>query len=393
MSHVSISIPEGVRWDELVVRRFLENAPYYLDGARVHSIAGREVRFEAVAAPSDLQARGEALARRIAGELRDAAEVIVAEYLPPGPLPRHPDPTPTLIAARALIRTGRGRFVYGGLLLGVMESLDRIVARYAAERGAEPQLYPATVNAATLIRSGYLQTFPQHAYFVAPAALASESLAGIAGSASVDSLSSPGARAWFGAHDQVLAPTVCYHCFESQQGERMEMPRSFTAVNHCSRFEVDGDVSLARLHTFRMRELIGFGDADHVSALLDHALGWTTELLRRWGVPHRVATATDPFFAGAQSGKVFYQATFVLKRELRLPVPFDGSWLAVASFNNHQQSFTRTFDITGPAPLSSGCVGWGYERFAYALLANLGVDPRAWPEPMLADLGIKASMV
>jgi hypothetical protein len=389
MTAHSILIPDAVRWDELAVRRFVENAPYYLDGSHVRTIRGRVVELDGGAnvAPVELELRVQGLAQRIAGELRDAAETILAEYTPE-PFPAVPDPMPSLLASRALVNTGRGRFVYGGLLLQIMDSLDRMIARYALQYGAEPQLYPATVSVDTLIRSGYLTTFPQHAYFVAPAALAGDSLAGIAASARASDLDSPLARGWYGAHDQVLAPTVCYHCFESQQGMRVTAPCSFTAVNHCSRFEIDADASLARLHTFRMRELVGFGAPEYVTTMLDNALEWSAALLRRWGIGYRVVIATDPFFAGAQTGKAFYQSTFALKRELRLRLPFDDSWLAITSFNNHQQSYTRVFGITGASPLASGCIGWGYERFAYGLLASIGLNPGAWPDAMRADLGI-----
>jgi seryl-tRNA synthetase len=267
-------------------------------------------------------------------------------------------------------------------MMRMMEALDRLLSTYAGGRGAEPQLYPVTVSATSLLRSGYLKTFPQHAYFVAPAAFSRESLERIAAAADPQGLSAPGL---LGVQDQVLAPTVCYHCFESLQGARFIGSRSFTALNHCSRFEV-GDLGLARLHTFRMRELIGFGDPPAIVSLLDHALDWTTAALRRWDIGYRVSTATDPFFAGAQSGKVFFQSTFALKRELRLPLPYSGRWLAVGSFNNHQQSFTRTFDIGGQS-LVSGCVGWGYERFILALLANCGDNPDGWPAALRTDFG------
>lgn len=389
MTRQSFRVPAGLRWDEVAARRFMENAPYYLEGAQVVGIEGRDVEVEitgGVDVPR-MQSACEALASRISGELRDSAEELVTEFQVAPQEPR-PDPMPTLLASGDVVRTGRGRFAYGGRFLRILEALDRRIADYAAERGAESRLYPVTVNAATLLRSGYLKTFPQHAYFVAAAGYSCASLEGIAKAGDVTDLASPGAREWFGAHDQVLAPTVCYHCFESLQGARLEGARSFTAMNHCSRFEVDGDTDLARLHTFLMRELISFGDAHSVAAMLDHALEWTTGMLRRWGIPHRVCTATDPFFAGAQSGKTFFQATFALKRELRLPLPYTGRWLAVGSFNNHQQSFTRAFDIGAPMPLASGCVGWGHERLALALLANAGCEPADWPAAMRADLAV-----
>jgi seryl-tRNA synthetase len=394
MTSQKIVIPEGVRWDDLAVRRYRENAPYFLNGLLVRGVYGRVVELEGSMSgeANELQFRGEALARKIAEELRDSMETIVAEFATE-PRCIAPDPMPALLASRSLVQTGLGRFVYGGIFLELMEALDSLVAAFAVDRGAAPQLYPTTVKVDTLVRSGYLKTFAQHAYFVAPAGLSSVSVASVAATNSAAELDSYAVRGLLGSHDQVLAPTVCFHCFESLQGTRVPAPCSFTGVNHCSRFEIDADATLSRLHTFRMREYIVFGKTDYVEVQLNDALTWSTELLRRWGIAYRVATATDPFFAGAQTGKAFYQSTFALKRELQLHLPFNQSWIAFASFNNHQRAYTKAFDIGDDTSLSSGCVGWGWERFAYGVLASVGVDPLNWPAVMRTDLSPNVAKV
>lgn len=385
MSRHSLFVAEDIRWDELTIRRFTENAPYFL-GASVCAIDARQVTLEVSdgATHADLEQRGDSLARSIAAELRDATESLLFEHAPASDA-THEDPMRELLATRAVVRNGRGRYAYSGLMLTLLEGLDALVLAHSRELGAEPQIYPATVDAATLLRSGYLKAFPQHAYFVAPAAMTEGSLARVAAAGDVSAFDT---AAKFGAHEQVLAPTVCYHCIESLRDVTLARQACYTALNPCHRHEVDGDHGLDRLHTFRMREIIAFGDPQFVGGVLDVTLEWTMTLLRRWDLAFRVSTASDPFFAGAQEGKLFYQAAFALKRELRMPLGFNGRWIAVASFNNHQQSFARAFSIRGPDPaLHSGCTGWGYERLLYAMLASLGTDPARWPAVVRADLG------
>jgi hypothetical protein len=104
--------------------------------------------------------------------------------------------------------------VYGGRVKLLVDALDARLARFAIERGAVSQNYPSTVSRESMVRSGYLRAFPHHAMFVAASTEDAAGLKAIADSA-VGSVLSPGA---LGPHDQVLAPTVCYHCFEALGG-------------------------------------------------------------------------------------------------------------------------------------------------------------------------------
>jgi len=389
MTRVLIEIPGELRWDAAAVKEFSENAPYYLADVRLIAIEGRTVTLEGQSdqVSDNLRRQVESLALTISKNLRDAREQLLFEHLTPPSA--QPDPMPALLASDTVIRTGRARFVFRGEMFQVLEGLDRMLLGHAREVAAEPQSYPATVHARTLMQSGYLKAFPQHAFFVAPAARSATSLHEIGACTETSDLDRARGAPLFGSHDQVLAPTVCYHCFEAMQGRELESSRCFTAVNHCHRSEVLAEGALDRLECFRMREVIGFGDEAFVNGLLDACLERTREVLTRWGIAHHGITATDPFFAGAAGSKLFFQSTFALKRELRVRIDFDGRWLSVASFNNHQQSLTRAFQIRGANfPLSSGCVGWGYERIVYALMSQLGTDVSAWPRSVRDDLGV-----
>ncbi len=389
MTTLVLQIPTDVRWDEAATKQFAENAPYYLDGSLVVAIADRAITLEVPheARAADLQTKVESLARTISRTLRDTQETVLFEHTHAAN-EQESDPLTDLLDNGFLIQTGRGRFVYQGMLLELLNALDIFVASHARDSGAEFQLYPTTVAADTLIRSGYLKAFPHHGFFVAPAACNAESLASLMQCREASDLDPRPDVNLFGPHHEVLAPTVCYHCMESLRGRTVLTPRRFSAMNTCHRFEVLAQSSLDRLQTFRMRELIGFGSEDEVKQMLDASLHWTSSWLQRWGVGHRVTTATDPFFAGAVGNKLYFQSTFALKREIRLRLAFSNRWLSVASYNNHQQSLTKSFGIRSDSDtaLSSGCVGWGYERLAYALLARFGTDLAHWPDEPRRDL-------
>ena len=107
-----------------------------------------------------------------------------------------------------------------------------------------------------------------------------------------------------------------------------------------------------------------------------------------WGLKFRVLTASDPFFATGSERKRVYQMAMDLKYELQVYIPHSKSWLAVASFNNHQQSLVVPYNINfnSTSPLFSGCVGYGYERLAYALYSQFGTNEIFWPEDLKYDI-------
>jgi seryl-tRNA synthetase len=388
MNRHSLDVPAELRWDDVVAKELRENLPYFLPQGRLVAIDGRTIEVEAAATVPAAQAAAAvaALLRKVAANLRDSRETVLLEQA--RDRGAHPDPMPALLASGALVQTGVAQFVYGGTLLSLLEGIDRLLLRHALELDATPQCYPVTVRAATLIESGYLRSFGQHAFFVAPIARSAQALERLGAVTDGGALEAANDGTLFAAHDQVLAPTVCYHCMEALRDRELPRAQRFTAVNPCHRSEVLAAAALDRLQCFRMREIVAFGDEVFVSRSLDASLEWSTRLLGRWNIAFRLVTATDPFFAGAAGGKQYFQAAFALKRELRLRTDFDDRWLSVASFNHHQQSLTRTFRIRAGDATHSGCTGWGYERFAYALLAQLGTDIGSWPVVVRDDLGL-----
>jgi seryl-tRNA synthetase len=386
MKVLKLPIAEGQRWDESVQRAFAENLPYRLTGARAVASGERELELHL---PDELdmdvaKREADALLSTVVAGLRDGRERVLREHNPATVMARL-DPMAALVAKGEVRFTGRGRAVYGGCTKLLVDTLDVWLARLAMARGAVAQNYPTTVDRNSMVRAGYLRAFPHHAMFVAATAENSGSLNTVAATAAGVDI----AAGALGPHDQVLAPTICYHCFESLKDSPMAAASLYTAVGSCHRFEILAGASLDRLQTYRMREAIIFDNAKQVTDTLDSFLEATELALTRWNVPYRVATAMDPFFIGALGTKAYFQSVFELKRELQVRLDFSGRWIAIASFNHHQQSLTQAFGIAGlDGKLESGCVGWGLERFAYVLLAQFGTDPGQWPEAMRADLAI-----
>lgn len=297
------------------------------------------------------------------------------------------DPMPALRETRQAIEAAHGTFTIRGDLLRVFQGLDAHFRALALSLGAEEQAYPTTVPVASLNASGYIGNFPHHALLVARV---HADLGTLADTAAASEAAVPTDR--LAPAEQMLAPTVCYHCFEALRGQDVaQTGRLFTATAHCHRHEGAATTGLSRLQTFTMREIVFFGTPDAVTARKQALMDAACETFERWQLGFELATATDPFFAVNSESKRAFQSLRALKHEMRLRLPFDGSTIASASFNNHQDTLVRPYAITGSGAdedggLHSGCVGYGFERLALGLFAHFGMDPARWPDPVRQDL-------
>jgi seryl-tRNA synthetase len=154
-----------------------------------------------------------------------------------------------------------------------------------------------------------------------------------------------------------------------------------TARGKSFRYESRYHASLKRLWDFTIREIVFLGARERVAECRERFLRRAVELADRLRLDGRCEVASDPFFcAGNTSERVSAQRLLELKYELRLAIGPDAT-VAVGSFNLHEQHFGEAFEIVDDRgePVHSGCVGFGLERLAYAVLCQYGPDPAEWP--------------
>ena len=145
---------------------------------------------------------------------------------------------------------------------------------------------------------------------------------------------------------------------------------------------------LFRLWNFSMREIIFVGPQEFVLKNRETARQRMAEVLAELGLAYRVESANDPFFIGEFRRQATFQSAFQLKYEIRALLPFRNGTLAAGSYNYHQDFFGRHLNISLPdgSPAHTGCVAFGLERMAFALLAQHGLDPAGWPAALQESL-------
>ena len=75
-----------------------------------------------------------------------------------------------------------------------------------------------------------------------------------------------------------------------------------------------------------------------------------------------------------------------LKFEYRMVIPGKARKLAVMSSNLHGPTFSKAFNIRNNGRvINTGCLGFGLERLALAIVAQHGIDPAGWPEGLAGE--------
>jgi len=86
------------------------------------------------------------------------------------------------------------------------------------------------------------------------------------------------------------------------------------------------------------------------------------------------------FFTQDYAVKASCQRQQQAKKELRLLIPAEKHSISVLSSNFHGVTFGRAFNLTVDGRVAtSACVGWGYERWVYAIFSQFGFDVNQWP--------------
>jgi seryl-tRNA synthetase len=267
--------------------------------------------------------------------------------------------------------------VYGrsAIFEDIVERFDQYVTRVGAPDSPTRVRFPPVLNRVNFERSGYLKNMPQ--------------LAGTVHSFVGDQrehlalISELETGAPWDHHqkmtDVVLTPAACYPVYPSLAGEIPAEGRLMDVLSYCFRHEPSVDP--ARMQMFRMREYVRIGRPEDVVAWRSGWLDRGLEMIGALELPGTIALANDPFFG--RTGKMLAQnqREQELKYEIVVPITSTENPTAVLSFNYHQDLFGGVYGIRqSGAAAHTGCVGFGMERVALALLKTHGLAPPSWPK-------------
>jgi seryl-tRNA synthetase len=292
-----------------------------------------------------------------------------------------------LVAGKIIKVLEPGLFIFREPFSSLMRFLDYSFVNKIAKRfeGLHEESYPAVIHCETLNKTNHFTSFPEHIHFLTHLR---EDLDVI--EAFSQSIRDAGGWTKEKALDLdrnmpkpnfTMNPSTCYHCYEGLQDETLDGEGVVvTAISKCHRFESKNHGDFGRLLDFSMREIIFVGKPEFVKENRLKSIQYLKELAIEWNVDSLMEIANDPFFTNDFQTKASFQRNQEMKYELRLTVPYQNKSIACSSVNFHSNTFGNAFNIKiGKRNAVTGCVGFGIERWAFAFLAQYGLDDQQWP--------------
>lgn len=266
----------------------------------------------------------------------------------------------------------------------VVEALEGWITREGAADRPERVRFPPVTPRAVLERSGYVRNFPHLAATV-------HCFCGDERSHRDLVRRLDAGEDWTGAQeasDVALTPAACHPVYPlaAARGPLGPDGARFDVMSWCFRREPSDEPT--RMQAFRMREHVRIGSPEQVEAFRDTWVGRVRRMGEALRLPHEIDVAHDPFFGRVGRLQADNQASARLKFEFLVPVNDGAGPTACVSFNHHLDHFAKTWGIEAHdgAVVHSGCVGFGLERLALALLRHHGPDVERWPEEVRAEL-------
>lgn len=280
-----------------------------------------------------------------------------------------------------------GLFIFREPFSGLMRFLDYSFVTKVANRfaGVKEESYPAVIHCDTLNKTNHFTSFPEHIHFLTHLREDLDIIESFsqsirdAGGWKEDSALDLNAN--MPKPKFTMNPSTCYHCYEGLQNETLEGDGLIvTAISKCHRFESRNHSDFGRLLDFSMREIIFVGKPEFVKEHRLQSIEYIKELAAEWNVDCMLEIANDPFFTNDFQTKASFQRNQEMKYELRLSIPYVKKSIACSSINFHSNTFGNAFNIKmGKRSAVTGCVGFGIERWAFAFLAQYGLDEANWP--------------
>jgi seryl-tRNA synthetase len=287
-----------------------------------------------------------------------------------------------LLERRWVTPVGTGHVILRGAAAQLARVVDaRIDCVYGKTFGAEREFYPATILCKTLDRIHHFTSFPEHIDFVAHLKPDVNVINEFSNDCRENGWTARANEGRMGANDFAICPSCCYHCYEGMEGWQLEPPgRCATMTVACHRYEGANHRTMSRLRAFTQRDVVWVGQPKYVIDSRAKAEELIIEWARDWELVCSFETANDMFFTQDYAVKASFQRQQQAKRELRLLIPAEKQSISVFSSNFHAMTFGKAFQVTvGGRPATSACVGWGLERWVYAIFSQFGFELANWP--------------
>lgn len=282
-----------------------------------------------------------------------------------------------------LIESGvPGVFGRGPEFHELMGRVERALDPVCRTASATPAYFPPVTPREVLRRTGYLESLPHLCGSVHAFTGNDKALPALVKAATDGGDWSPHLT----PTEVVLTPAACYPLYPTLRGTLPAGGRLFDLTGCCFRHEPSPDPM--RMQSFQLRENVRVGSPADVQTWRGQEMERGLALMQAWGLPARLALASDPFFGRGGRMLSSNQLAQELKYEVVVAAYGAEQETAVASFNYHEDHFSKPFEIrTVDGEIAhTACLGFGLERIALSLLKVHGLSPAAWSKDVRARI-------
>jgi hypothetical protein len=248
-------------------------------------------------------------------------------------------------------QVGNGLFVLGGKYIDLYNEIQIKTKKFVEEIFDGEELWtPSILSPDNAERSNYLDSFSNQAQMIH--------------------------RHLDGSDIGMNSPTVCYNLYALYANDVVDGNKTYVMTGKCNRFEKGELNDLTRLIQFTGQEIVHIGSDNYVEGCFIKSVNYVKQIFDYLELDYKFESANDPFFGVKSEIKKRAQRVHGSKIEYKLYFPNEDKYLPVGSFNFVGKAFHDRFNIKNSQTkdVSSGCWGWGLERFVYALISQKGED-------------------
>ncbi len=297
---------------------------------------------------------------------------------------------------------GRGQWIYTGPMAALLEALRELfLEEVTLPLGFEPALFPKLIPLEIMFKMRYLHGLPDGMYYVSPPKRDPELFDDfkrelyVRGDLDEEAIASLREKLRDPAY--VLAPAQCepfYQLFAGEVVDEDNLPvKLFDHSGWTYRWEGGAAKGLERVNEFQRIEHVWLAEPEDAESIREDLLNAVKRVADDLlDLEWKVVVSDDPFYLeGRMLEDRDIELPDVPTYEFEVYLPFKGdrddenAWISVGSFNVHGEHFVDGFGIKHQSgkTIFTGCAGIGLTRWVVGVLAQKGMDPSGWPEPVL----------
>ena len=244
---------------------------------------------------------------------------------------------------------------YEGEKLRIFNSLDKRFLGFLDGYKYESYHIPGMISESCLKKCGYISSFPQQLSVLAH--VKNTEFEKVLSSGEIKDQN-------IQIEKMYMSPSACLHFYPLLENQKID-EKIMTTLTQVYRYEEGRFNPKSRLWEFNVREMVFVGNEKYVSKMLNLMIQKSLEFALMIDPNAYIREANDLFYPSRKNElKGLIQKKNKLKKELIMHIP--DKEVAVASFNNHNNHFSKPFKFDGDSSTVSGCVGFGMERWVSA---------------------------